>query len=572
MTFQELKKNLKKDFSGLKSVKVALLGDSATQFLAMAIRGMGYEAGLNAEVYEADYDLIFETIIDPESKIYSEAFDHIILFHSTEKLLQSFYKADHKAQESFAETTLQYFKSLADNIHKKCKSSVIITNFPEINDAVFGNFASKTSFSFLYQLRKINTGLQELAVSSKNIFIADLLSKVNEAGSKHACSPKWYITSQNIFTLDFLPEAAKTFTDIFSALAGRLKKVLVLDLDNTTWGGIIGDDGMENIQIGDLGIGKAFTRLQYWAKALQRRGILIGICSKNDEHIAKEVFEKHPDMILKMEDISIFVANWSNKGDNIKYIKEVLNIGMDSIVFVDDNPFERNLVRTMCPEVTVPELPEDPADYLTYLQSLNLFETVSFTDEDMIRTRQYKEESERVVLQQSFESVDEYLVSLEMQAKAEPINAFNLARCAQLTQRSNQFNLTTIRYTEEQLSTFINEGGIALCISLKDKFGDYGLISLLLLEKKNNVLEINTWIMSCRVLKRGVEELAINEVVRIAKEMNCDTIQGKYLATPKNGMVKNLYSTMGFVAEDEKVSTLKVSSFKNLLNKINIIQ
>ncbi len=570
MDFLKLKKNLKKDFTGLKPVKIALLGDSATQFLAMAIRGMGYEAGLDIQVYEADYDLIFETIIDAENKIYTDKFDYIVLFHSPEKMLHSFYNAGIEDQKKFAENTLRYFQNISDTIRKHCNAGIVIANLPEINDGVFGSFSSKTPASFLYQLRKINVGLQDLAAGTKNIFIADLLSQVNNFGYSNAFSAKFYITSQNLFALDFLPAVAKVFTDIFAALSGKFKKVLILDLDNTTWGGIIGDDGIENIQIGDLGIGKAFTRLQYWAKALQRRGILIGICSKNDEHIAKEVFEKHPDMVLRMEDISIFVANWSNKGDNIKYIKDVLNIGMDSIVFIDDNPFERNLVRTMCPEVTVPELPEDPADYLTFLRSLNLFETASFTEEDMIRTRQYKEESERVVLQQSFESVDEYLVSLEMQAKVEPINAFNLARCAQLTQRSNQFNLTTIRYTEEQLKAFTDADGKALCISLKDKFGDYGLISLLLLEKKENVLDVNTWIMSCRVLKRGVEELAVNEIVKAAKEMGCNEVRGKYLPTPKNGMVKNLYSTMGFQAIDENISRLEVSSFKNLENKINI--
>ena len=564
MTFQELKKNSKKDFAGLKQVKVALLGDSATQFPAMAIRGSGYDAGLNIEVYEGDYDLIYETVLDIESKIYSDHSDYIVLFHSTEKISESFYKARPEEQRGFAAKTETYFRNLIANIQWNTKAGIIISNFPEINDSVFGNFASKTPSSFLHQLRKINISLQDIALETKNVFIADISSLVNNEGRKHAVSAKWYITSHNVFVLDFLPVVAKCFTDILAALSGKFRKALILDLDNTMWGGIIGDDGMENIQIGDLGIGLAFTQLQYWAKELKKRGILIGICSKNDEHIAKEVFEKHPDMILRMEDISIFIANWSNKGDNIKYIQEVLNIGMDSIVFIDDNPFERNLVRTMCPEATVPELPEDPADYLSYLQSLNLFETVSHTEEDAVRTKQYQEETKRVVMQQSFESVDEYLASLHMEAKVETINSFNLARCAQLTQRSNQFNLTTLRYTEEQLKNFIEKGGKAICISLKDKFGDYGLISLLLLEKKDNTLHINTWIMSCRVLKRGVEELAINEAVQLGQQEGCSELHGIYLPTAKNGMVKLLYSTMGFEQINDKENTLNYTNFAPL--------
>ena len=348
---------------------------------------------------------------------------------------------------------------------------------------------------------------------------------------------------------------------MLSAFTGKFKKCLIMDLDNTMWGGIIGDDGIENIQVGDLGIGKAFTLLQYWAKELKHRGVLLSVCSKNDEHTAKEVFEKHPDMVLRMEDISLFVANWSNKGDNIKYIQEVLNIGMDSLVFIDDNPFERNLVKMMHPEVTVPDLPEDPADYLPFLQSLNLFETVSFTQEDTLRTKQYREESQRVVLQQSFATVDEYLAGLQMEARIEGITPFNISRCAQLTQRSNQFNLTTIRYSEEQLRQFIDNGGAALCISLKDKFGDYGLISLALLEKDNDLTRINTWIMSCRVLKRGVEELMVNEIVKKAKELGCNIVSGTYLRTQKNGMVGGLYSNMGFSAANENESHLYFANF-----------
>ena len=545
-------------------MKIALLGDSATQFFAMALRSSGYNAGLDIEVYEADYDLIYETILEADNKIYGENFDYILLFHSSEKLSESFYKSGHEEQKDFAEKTDFYFRNLIATIQKNCTAGIILSNFPEINDSVFGNFASKTPSSFLHQLRKINISLQDIALETKNVFIADISSLVNNEGRKHAVSAKWYITSHNVFVLDFLPVVAKCFTDILAALSGKFKKALILDLDNTMWGGIIGDDGMENIQIGELGIGLAFTQLQYWAKELKKRGILIGICSKNDEHIAKEVFEKHPDMILRMEDISIFIANWSNKGDNIKYIQEVLNIGMDSIVFIDDNPFERNLVRTMCPEATVPELPEDPADYLSYLQSLNLFETVSHTEEDAFRTKQYQEETKRVVMQQSFESVDEYLASLDMEAKVESINSFNLARCAQLTQRSNQFNLTTLRYSEEQLKKFIEKGGKALCISLKDKFGDYGLISLLLLEKADHVMEINTWIMSCRVLKRGVEELAINEAVQLGQQEGCSELHGIYLPTAKNGMVKLLYSTMGFEQINDTESILNYTNFAPL--------
>lgn len=568
MNFNTLKKNLKKDFTGLKPVKVALLGDSATQFLGMALRGQGFEAGLNIDLYEADYDLIYETIIDSNDKLYKDNYEYIFIFQSTQKLLHKFYELSPNEKTEFATTQKAYIENLVSIIKKQSSAKVILFNFVEINDSVFGNLATKTPSAFLFQLRKLNVALQDIAAENKNVFIADVLSAVNSYGSNAACPAKWFITSQNVFQLDFLPIVAKTCVDILAAFAGKIKKCLVLDLDNTTWGGIIGDDGIENIQVGDLGIGKAFSELQYWAKELKNRGVLLAICSKNDEHIAKEVFEKHPDMILRLEDISIFVANWSNKGDNILYIQQSLNIGMDSLVFVDDNPFERNMIKTMHPDVTVPDLPEDPAEYLPFLRSLNLFETVSFTDEDTVRTKQYQEESHRAVLQQSFESVDEYLASLQMEAKVEDITPFNLARCAQLTQRSNQFNVTTIRYSEEQLTIFIKNGGVAKAISLKDKFGDYGMISLVLLEKQNDVLEVNTWVMSCRVLKRGVEEFAVNEIINTALQMNSNEIHGKYIPTPKNGMVSKLFENMGFEKINDQLSILKRANFAALKTNV----
>ena len=226
---------------------------------------------------------------------------------------------------------------------------------------------------------------------------------------------------------------------------------MILDLDNTTWGGIIGDDGMENIQIGSLGIGKAFSEFQYWIKKLKNRGIIVAVCSKNTESVAKEPFEKHPDMVLRLSDISVFIANWDNKVDNIRQIQSILNIGFDSMVFLDDNPFERNIVRENIPEICVPELPEDPANYLEYLYGLNLFETVSFSNEDSARTKLYQIEAERAKVQKKFTNEDDFLKNLEMVSVIEPFNKFNTPRMAQLSQRTNQFNLRTIRYSEADI-------------------------------------------------------------------------------------------------------------------------
>lgn len=568
MNFNKLKRNLKKDVSEFRSAKIALLGDSATQLLGIALKGYGIERNINIELFESEYDSIYETIINKESRLYQNSFDYIIVFQCSHKLRESFYDLPIDKRPTFGADLTSYIKNLYNNLSQNSSAKIIITNYYEVLDGVFGNYACKTNHSFLYQLRLINFNLQNLALDNKDLFIADIASIVNHAGVQNAISDKWYVTTSNVFTLDFLPSVAKVFVDIVTVLIGKFKKCLIVDLDNTMWGGVIGDDGINNIQLGELGIGKAFTQLQKWIKELRQRGIIIAVCSKNEESIAKEVFTNHPDMILRLEDISIFVANWSNKGDNIKYIQQVLNIGMDSLVFIDDNPFERDLVRAMIPEVVVPELPKDPAEYLPYLMHLNLFETISFTKEDLVRTKKYQDESQRIELKRSFDSLNDYLVSLDMTATVEGLNSFNLARCAQLTQRSNQFNLTTIRYTEEELVQFTEEGGKILCIRLFDKFGDYGIISLAMIVKKEVTAEINTWIMSCRVLKRGVEEFVLNKIVEASKEMNCNQLVGRYIATPKNKMASGLFADFNFTKLNESDYVLDLNNFEPLLTNI----
>ena len=545
--FNVLKKNLKKDFSKFKKARIAILGDSATQLLAQAIRGYGYEVEMDLEIHEADYDQIDMQIFDTSSEVYSFKPDYVIIFQCTQKLMKSFYKLPSDGRQGFADAHLARVRAMYDALASKLKCRVIYFNFVMMDDAVFGNFANKVGFSFPYQLRKINLGLMDLARETKNLFISDVESIASGWGTDDVNDMSIYVNTDIVFSLDFMPLVAKNAVDIMLAISGRLKKCAILDLDNTLWGGIIGDDGMENIQLGDLGIGKAYTELQLWLKELRKRGILLAVCSKNTEEIAREPFEKHPDMVLRMEDISIFVANWDNKADNIRLIQSVLNIGFDSMVFIDDNPVEREMVRTHIREVTVPDLPEDPAEYLGFLRSLNLFETASFSEEDESRTEQYQQEAKRKTAQEVFTNEDDFLKSLDMVAAVAPFNRFNTPRVSQLTQRSNQFNLRTVRYTEDDIATIASSGDyVPLAFSLKDKFGDYGLISVIIMQKRGDALFVDTWIMSCRVLKRGMELFTLNKMAHIARENGFRKIIGEYLPTPKNGLVKNHYADLGF--------------------------
>jgi FkbH-like protein len=548
MNFLQLKKNLKNDFSGLPVKKIAVLADSASQFLCQALKGYGYSQGIHLDIWEADYNQIYETVLDEHSKLYTTRPDFVIIFQSSKKLLSGFYDTAREEKRNWAETQVNYCEGLINKISSTINCNIIYFNFPEINDSVFGNFSNKTDSSFLFQLRLLNVELMKLAVKKKNLNICDLSAIQNTYGSMATVNERIYMTADCVLEFDILPVVAKSITDIILSYSGKFKKCLILDLDNTMWGGIIGDDGMEGIQIGDLGMGKAFSKFQAWIKQLKERGIILAVCSKNTEHIAKEPFEKHPDMALRLNDFALFVANWNNKPDNIRYIQSILNIGFDSMVFLDDNPFEREMVKKEIPEIAVPDLPEDVVDYLPFLYQQNLFETTSFTEEDTKRNDQYREEAERTKTQHQFTNEDDFLQSLQMSADIKPIDKFALPRAAQLTQRSNQFNLRTIRYTEEKLTEILaDKNKFTLAISLSDKFGEYGLISLLVLFKTGDAdLFIDTWIMSCRVLKRNVEELVLNEVVEIAKHNKCKRIVGEFIPTSKNGLVKDHYKNLGF--------------------------
>ena len=563
--FTDLKKNLKKNFSDLITIKIAVLGDNATQLLTQALKGLGFEYEYNLEIFEADYNQIERQVYDQSSDLYQFKPEIVIIFKSSNKLLLKYNKSNPEDYTSFASNELEILQSLYATINNNIETNIILYNHAEIDDAIFGSFSNKQESSFLFQLRKLNYELMLLSTRNSNLFICDLSSIQNQIGRSFFFQPSIYVNTDMVLTIDVLPYVAQRTLDIIRSLKGKIKKCIIIDLDNTTWGGVIGDDGLHNIQLGDLGIGKAFTDFQYWIKKLKNRGIIVAVCSKNTESIAKEPFVKHPEMILRLEDISVFKANWNNKADNIREIQSILNIGFDSMVFLDDNPFERNMVRENIDEIYVPELPEDPSNYLEFLYSLNLFETSSYSEEDKERTKLYQIEAKREQVYKNFTNVDDFLRNLEMKSKIEPFNKFNTPRVAQLSQRSNQFNLRTIRYTESDISRMSNSNEFeTFAFSLEDRFGDNGLICVVILKKENKTtLFIDTWFMSCRVLKRGMENFVMNILVEFAIDNGFNKIIGEYIPTSKNEMVKEHYIDLGFEKYQNQF-LLNINKYKKL--------
>ena len=569
LLFKELKKFSKQNLASGNGLRVALLGDFATQLFKIALEGAAVALDVELEIFEADYDQVDLQILNPESDLYSFAPEWVIILNSNDVAKKIFYRTEVK--EDFALSRLEKIETYYHVLQDKLGAKVILNNLAVELDEVFGDFWPNVSSSFRYQLQEYNHQLSSCISRWPNAFLLDNEALSAQVGLKEGVDNRMAINASMPFDLEFLAALAQSASSIIANQAGKFCKCLILDLDNTMWGGIIGDDGLEGIEVGDVGTGKAFQHLQFWAKSLKERGIILAVCSKNEEATAKEPFEKHPEMILKLSDISVFVANWQSKAENIKYIQSILNIGFDSMVFLDDNPMERDIVRKMLPEVIVPELPEDPSEYMSHIRSLNLFSTVNYSAADKDRTKQYQEEARRVKMQDSFESLDDYLAGLEMEAKIGAFDDFYRPRIAQLTQRSNQFNLRTIRYSEEEIRKIQqSEDYFSIYVVLKDKFGDYGLISNLVLKKKSNSMFIENWVMSCRVLKREVENLVINELVRLCQKNDCSVLVGEYIPTKKNVLVKDLYTSLDFKENSQGVFELEIENYKEKKHHIKI--
>ena len=550
-TLRELKALATKELE-TPSLKVALLGDTATQLLVTSIKGEAIDRNIALDIYEGEYNQVERQLLDPTSDLYQFDASIVVIFQSTHKLCEHHSLLPAEKQESVAEERLAFLASVCENPAFTDKK-IIYFNYPEIEDTVFGSYANKVEASFSFQVRKLNYELMLLSKQYPNLFVCDIAGLQNLFGRQFMFSPNVYMSTEMVLSVNALPYVASRVVDIIGAIRGQFKKCLILDLDNTVWGGVIGDDGLEGIELGHgLGIGKAFTEFQMWVKKLKQRGIIICVASKNNEDTAKEPFEKHPDMVLKLDDIAVFMANWETKVDNIRAIQGILNIAFDSMVFLDDNPFERNMVRENIPGITVPELPEDPGKYLEYLYSLNLFETASYSQADKDRTKQYQVEAKRVSLAKTFANEADFLKSLDMVSTVSGFTKFNTPRVAQLSQRSNQFNLRTIRYTEADITSMAeNPDVIDLSFTLEDKFGDNGLIAVIIMKKQDDeTLFVDTWFMSCRVLKRGMENFTLNTMVECAKRKGYKRIIGEYLPTPKNKMVEQHYPNLGFALSE----------------------
>jgi FkbH-like protein len=528
---------------GYLSKRIAVFSGYTTQFITQITRVMLAAHKIHAEFLESDYGLYEQAVYTRDPRFVEFKLDACYFCVGSE----------HLSGKPDLEAELRRWRGLWAQAHEAFGADIIQNTFEEPLHRVHGNFEVKWPGSQTQFIRRLNLELASGAPSYVHFNDTDHLA--SHFGRRHWRDERLFDVSKLPVGFPMLPAYARNLASVFAAIFGRTKKCLVLDLDNTLWGGVIGDDGVAKIQIGgDSGPGESHQRFQRYIRALKDRGIILAVCSKNEESIAKEAFTARPEMVIKLEDISCFVANWEPKSDNIARIAKQLNIGLDSMVFVDDNPAEREIVRREHPEVTVLEMPEQSSDYALALSSSGLFETIAITEDDLGRTEQYRANVQREELQAKTTDYSAFLAGLGMSAVIKPFDEHHFPRIAQLINKTNQFNVTTRRYSDSELLAAVQRPeAVTYYVRLDDKFGDNGLISVFMgFVDRSKTLDIDTWLMSCRVLKRGVEDFLFQNVVREAQRRGAARIRGTYLPTPKNAMVAGLFKDLGFALEERR--------------------
>jgi len=533
---------------GSKKIRLAVLGDCATQHLSVLLRVLFSRHGLDADIYEGAFDAAEGEARNPQSGLYKHDPEIVIVLSAVQALRDKFYQRGGAAAD-FREETVSRLAGVWDALRAHTQATVLQTTLVAPFERLFGQYDRQVPGSLSTIVSDVNTAIVSEA-RSRNLLLVDLEEVASWVGRRSWFDERLWAIAKLPTAMEHLPLVAQGIVDVTLATKGRAVKCVVLDLDNTLWGGVVGDDGPHGIKIAAHGDGEAFYRFQCFLKELKNRGILLAVCSKNEHENAVRPFEVNSEMVLKLEDITVFVANWENKPQNIGTIRDALNIGLDSMLFLDDNPFERAAVRTLLPDVMVPELPEDPADYVKALVELNLFETTAFSAEDAQRSTLYRQEAQRHLAETTAASFEDYLQSLEMTIEVTRFAPEQLSRITQLLQRSNQFNLTTQRHNQAQCEAMMNdlEGCLPLTASLRDRFGDHGLISVVVVrpDRPADTAVISDWLMSCRVLTRGVEEYLMNHVVEQARRWGLSTVTASYIPTAKNAMVKDFYARFDF--------------------------
>ena len=540
--------------SGLIPKKIAILSGSTIGEIKPILELFLLHHGIQPEFYEGEYARYYENAVFDDGSLRAFAPD-IIYVHTTVQNLSGLpcpADSDVEAEEKLAAEVLRW-QSFWDAC---CSMGAIViqNNFEFPNVRVMGSFEAVDRRGAVRFVRRMNEALARYAEAHRGFLVNDINYLAAELGLDYWFSPIMWYAYQYALDLSAVPALCASIANIIKSLYGKNKKSIACDLDNTLWGGVIGDDGVQGIQLGEESpSGRAFTALQRYLKLVSQTGVLLNVNSKNEAEIAKSGFSR-PESVLHEEDFICFTANWQPKDENLAQMASQLNLLPESFVFLDDNPAEREIVRRRFPQTAVPELTE-PEHYVRTLARSGYFEVTSLSADDKKRSEMYRENAQRAQAQAAFSDYSDYLRSLEMKAVIAPFDTAHAARITQLMNKTNQFNLTTRRYTDAEVSACMSDGNtLTLYASLADRFGDNGIVSALIGRVQDGILTIEEWVMSCRVFKRDLELAVFDALIAYCRTHNITGIEGDYLPTAKNAYVRTLYPTLGFsqTAESEE--------------------
>ncbi|MBF0110139.1 MAG: HAD family hydrolase [Magnetococcales bacterium] len=531
-------------------IRLGLLGNATTGLLVDAIESTAWRYGLDLEVVAADFGQVEQAVMDPDAPLI-QAPPEVVLLALDHRGLG--FPMDFKDQDSSMHgedvcgRALARINEIRRRLHEAGSSTVIVQNVPFPAETLFGALDLRIGTTLRSRIDRFNRMLLEALDDGADLLL-DVAGLASSLGLDRWHDPVLWNQGKIPFCLEFVPLYADHLLRLLAALKGKSRKCLVLDLDHTLWGGVIGEDGMDGIVLGEgTPLGEAYLAVQRMALNLSRRGVVLAVCSKNTLEVAKQPFQSHPEMLLTLEDVAIFMANWQEKADNLQAMATQLNLGLDAFVFLDDNPVERAGMRNRLPMVAVPELPADPSHYPRIVLGAGYFEAVHFTRDDRQRTAQYRANTERAQQQSRFQNLDAFLVSLEMKLAWGHFDPIHRGRITQLVNKTNQFNLTTKRYTESQIEAMASDKNrFCLQARLTDRHGDNGIITVVVVEKRKKCWVVDSWLMSCRVMNRRVEDAVFHILVEQARRLGAELIEGRFVPTGRNQPVENHYQRLGF--------------------------
>ncbi len=549
--YRKLEKELNRTAPEIeKTLKIALLSSFTITGVKEILSIKCYEIGLMPKFFVGEYNQYPQHILDEGSDLYRFNPDMVIIFIDTMSLFGeqyfSFYQLANEQRKAWAKKKSEEILSLVKRMKEKSSAKIILHNFEVPSYSPLGILDNKQDFGFIESVESLNETLRNAAKNDSRLFVFDYNLFCSRIGKQNMMDYKMYYLGDMKIDLQRMPELCNEYLAYIKPIMSLAKKCIVLDMDNTLWGGVVGEDGLEGIRLGPTPEGMPFVEFQKYLLSLFNKGVILAINSKNNPDDALEVFRKHPYAVLKEENFAAMQINWNDKVSNMKAIAEELDIGMDSLVFIDDDKLNRELVKAALPEVLVVDLPEDPCLYLKTLMGIKDFNTLQITEEDGKKGSIYVEQRKRSEFKKTVTDITDYLKGLEMVVTIETANSFNIPRISQLTQKTNQFNMTTRRYQEEDIRRFSNSNFLVLSVKVEDKFGDNGITGAAIIEKGKDKWRIDTFLLSCRVIGRKVEETLLAYIITKAKKAKAMVLSGEFIPTRKNAPARDFYKNNGF--------------------------